>query len=100
MTLLPLAGFRPRGMMRHHGRLQFFISPRQRASWIASLARRIRDAFSEMNRQTRSPRRLMFSNAVAEIQRAPDTYAEFLIRCRRGADQPAARCRAAGRPVR
>ena len=43
----------------------------------------------------------MISYGVAESNRAPDTYAEFLLRLPAAArHEPAARRRAAGHPVR
>jgi hypothetical protein len=43
----------------------------------------------------------MFSYGVAESNRAPDTYAEFLLRLPAAArHEPPARRRAAGHPVR
>ncbi len=44
---------------------------------------------------------LMLSYGVSESDRAPDTYAEFLLRSRAAPrHEPTARHRAAGRPVR
>ncbi len=52
----------------------------QRASWIVCLARRIHDAVSEINYATRRANALMLTYGLAETDRAPDTYAEFLLR--------------------
>jgi hypothetical protein len=76
-------------------------APSQRASWISHLARRVCHAASEIHRATRVASSLMLSYGVAESNRAPDTYAEFLLRSRAAIrHEPAARSRAAGHPVR
>jgi hypothetical protein len=89
---------------RHYGYMDAYSSssaPSQRASWVSSLARRICHAASEMHRSTRVASSLMFSYGVAESNRAPDTYAEFLLRLPAAArHEPAARRRAAGHLVR
>ncbi len=87
--------------MLKHGRLQSSSAPSQRASWVSSLARRVGHVVSEIHRATKVASSLMLSYGVAESNRAPDTYAEFLLRSRATIlHEPAARRRAAGRPVR
>jgi hypothetical protein len=76
-------------------------APSQRASWVSTLARRVRHAVGEMHRANRVASSLRSSYGVAESNRAPDTYAEFLLRLPAAArHEPAARRRAAGHPVR
>lgn len=76
-------------------------APSQRASWVVRPARRIGHAVIEMHRAARVASSLMLSYGVAESDRAPDTYAEFLIRSRATIwHEPEARRREAGRPVR
>jgi hypothetical protein len=50
------------------------------ASKIFCLARRVRAAISEANYATTRLNELMLSYGLAETDRAPDTYAEFLLR--------------------
>jgi len=62
----------------------------QRASWIVCLARRVRDAISEINYANA----LMLTYGAGETNRAPDTYAEFLLRTpATTVHEPPARCR-------
>ena len=63
------------------------------SSWVAGLARRIRDTFSEINyASTRAT--TMFMYGVPDPDRAPDTYAEFLVRTAGPAPhEPPTRCR-------
>ena len=76
-------------------------APSQRASWVSSLTRRVWHVASEMHRATTIASSLMLSYGVAESNRAPDTYAEFLLRSQAAVrHEPAARHRAAGIPVR
>ncbi len=76
-------------------------APSRRASWVSSLARRVCHAVSEMHRASVVASSLMLSYGVSESDRAPDTYAEFLLRSRAAPrHEPTARHRAAGRPVR
>ena len=79
----------------------YISSPQsQRASWVSSLARRVYHAASEMHRATTVASSLMLSYGVAESNRAPDTYAEFLLRTPAASrHEPSARSRAAGHPV-
>lgn len=73
----------------------------ERASWIARFGHRIYHAFSEINRANKRATTLMLSYGLAESDRAPDTYAEFLLRSRAAIrHEPPARSRAAGRQVR
>jgi hypothetical protein len=68
---------------------------------VSSLARRVHDVVSEMNYATKRVTELRLSYGVAESNRAPDTYAEFLLRTAATTrHEPSARRRAAGRPVR
>lgn len=68
---------------------------------VSSLARRVHDVVSEMNYATRRVTELRLSYGVAESDRAPDTYAEFLLRTAATTrHEPSARRRAAGRRVR
>lgn len=52
----------------------------QRASWIVRLARGVRDAISEINYATNRASALRLTCGLGETDRAPDTYAEFLLR--------------------
>jgi hypothetical protein len=75
--------------------------PAQRASWIVRFARQASHVFSEINWANKRMTALMLSYGVAESDRAPDTYAEFLLRSRvTVVHEPAARRRSAGRQVR
>jgi hypothetical protein len=67
---------------------------RQRASWIVGLARRVHDVVSEMNYANTRATELRLSYGLAESDRAPDTYAEFLLRTPgTSLHEPPARCR-------
>jgi len=73
----------------------------RRASWIIRFARQANHVFSEINWADKRMTTLMLSYGVAESDRAPDTYAEFLLRSRLTAfHEPAARRRNAGRQVK
>ncbi len=75
--------------------------PSRRASWIVRFARRVYHVFSEINRANNRASRLLLAYGLPESDRAPDTYAEFLLRSRATIlHEPAARRRAAGHPVR
>ena len=75
--------------------------PSQRASWVSSLARRVCHVASEIHHANKIASSLMLSYGMYEPNRAPDTYAEFLLRSRAAPrHEPAARSRGAGRPVR
>jgi hypothetical protein len=72
----------------------------QPASWIARFARQANHVFSEINWANKRMTALMLSYGV-ESDRAPDTYAEFLLRSRVTVlHEPAARRRSAGHQVR
>ena len=73
----------------------------QRASWIVRFARRVGHVFSEIDRANKRATTLLLAYGLAESDRAPDTYAEFLLRSRATIlHEPVARRRAAGHPVR
>ena len=75
--------------------------PGQRASWIVRFARQAGYVFNEINWANKRMTALLLSNGVEESDRAPDTYAEFLLRSRVTMfHEPAARRRGAGRQVR
>ena len=69
--------------------------------WFAGLARRVGHTVSEMNYATSVLLSRRLSYGAPETDRAPDTFAEFLLRCpgtcRR---EPSARRRVSGSPVR
>ena len=70
-------------------------------TWVSSLARRVHDVVSEMNYASKRVTELMLCYGLAESDRAPDTYAEFLLRTAGTTrHEPSARRRAAGRRVR
>jgi PleD family two-component response regulator len=76
-------------------------APSRRASVCVRLAGRILDAVREMQFATQRTSELMLSCGLAESDRAPDTYAEFLLRTRAVVrHEPAARRRSAGSQVR
>jgi hypothetical protein len=76
-------------------------APHQRASWVSSLARRVRHVASEIHRANKVAASLMLSYGLVEPDRAPDTYAEFMLRSSAASrHEPPARSRAAGQPVR
>ena len=71
----------------------------QRASWIVRVARQANQVFSEINWANKRMTTLMLSYGV-ESDRAPDTYAEFLLRSRLTVwHEPPARRRSAGHQV-
>ncbi len=73
----------------------------QRASWVVSVARRLCKTASDVHHATTVASSLMLSYGMAETDRAPDTYAEFMLRTRAThRHEPPARRRAAGEPVR
>ncbi|MGD0063753.1 MAG: hypothetical protein ABSB76_09960 [Streptosporangiaceae bacterium] len=51
-------------------------------SWVVRLARQVRRGVLELHDANRRASELMFSFWLAESNRAPDTYAEFLLRSR------------------
>jgi hypothetical protein len=76
-------------------------SPGKRASWVVRLARRIRYIASEVNYAEKRVSAMRLSYGVAESDRSPDTYAEFLLRSATvTTHEPPARRRAAGREVK
>jgi len=75
--------------------------PSRRASWLLRFGRRVHHVCSEINQASKRANRLLLAYGLAESDRAPDTYAEFLLRSRATIlHEPAARRRAAGRPVK
>ena len=73
----------------------------QRTSWIVRFARQVNYVFSEINWANKRMTALRLSYGVAESDRAPDTYAEFLLRSRISVlHEPPARRRGAGHQVR
>jgi hypothetical protein len=73
---------------RHTGRMGAHLS-----SWIVGLARRVRRALSEIHRANVQANAYLLSYGLVETDRAPDTYAEFLLRTRAAAlhEPPAGR---------
>jgi predicted phosphoadenosine phosphosulfate sulfurtransferase len=64
------------------------------ASWIARLARRVRGTVSEMNYASARVIALRLCEGLEASDRAPDTYAEFLLRMpTTSLHEPPARCR-------
>lgn len=73
----------------------------QRASWVSSLARHVRHAAREVHHANVVASSLLFSYGLAESDRAPENYAEFLLRTRATSrHEPGASDREAGRPVK
>jgi hypothetical protein len=71
------------------------------SSWVVRLTRRVRHGVLELHDANRRASELMFSYGLAESNRAPDTYAEFLLRSRANVrHEPTACGRAGGRQVR
>ncbi len=69
--------------------------------WVSRVVRRVHDVVSEMNYASKRVTELMLTFGLPESDRAPDTYAEFLLRTAATTrHEPSARRRAAGRPVR
>ena len=100
MALLPLAGNRPAGHAEYMDAYSASAAG-QRTSWIVRFARQASYVFSEINWANKRMTALRLSYSVAESDRAPDTYAEFLLRSRVTVfHEPAARRRSAGRQVR
>ena len=68
---------------------------------MVRFARQAGQVLSEMHGATKRVTALRLSSGFAESDRAPDTYAEFLLRSRLTLiHEPPARRRACGRPVR
>jgi hypothetical protein len=71
------------------------------STWVVSLARRVCHAASEMHHATRVASTLMLSYGLAESDKAPDTYEEFLLRASAAyRHEPSARKRAGGARVK
>jgi hypothetical protein len=63
-------------------------------STITRIARRVRAVLSEMNYAGTRATALMLSDGLEQSDRAPDTYAEFLLRTSvTTLHEPPARCR-------
>ena len=63
-------------------------------STLASLARRVQAVLSEMNYASARMTALRLSEGLEQSNRAPDTYAEFLLRTSvTSLYEPPARCR-------
>ena len=81
----------------HAGNMDVYSSsspPSRRASWIVRFARRVYHVCSEINRANKRASRLLLAYGLAESDRAPNTYAEFLLRSRATIlHEPAARRR-------
>ena len=83
MALLPLAGLPHRSDAGH---MDF--------STLASLTRRVQAVLSEMNYASTRVTALRLSDGLEQSDRAPDTYAEFLLRTSvTSLHEPPARCR-------
>jgi hypothetical protein len=99
MAFLPLAA---RGRTRHAEYMDAYTcsASGQRASWTVRFARRVGRALSEINEANKRASTLLLSYGLAESDRAPDTYSEFLLRSRATVlREPAASRRSAGRQV-
>jgi hypothetical protein len=76
-------------------------TPRQRASWIACLARRVQHGAIEWHHASKLASELLLVKGLVETNRAPDTYAEFRLRAPAATHhEPPARCRAKGQRVK
>jgi hypothetical protein len=63
-------------------------------SQIVCVARRVRNGFIRFHRANQQANALLFSRGLVETDRAPDTYAEFLLRASSAAvHEPSARRR-------
>ncbi len=73
----------------------------RRASWTVRFARQVGHVFRQIHEANKRASMLMLSYGLAESDRAPDTYAEFVLRSRSSVlHEPAAGRRSAGRQVR
>jgi len=73
----------------------------QPASWIVRFARQAGHVLCEIHAANKRASRLLLSYGLTESDRAPDSYAEFLLRSRASIlHEPSARRRAAGHRVR
>ena len=100
MALLPLSARRTE---RHAEDMDAYSSSAsgERASWILRFARQIHHVLSEINEANKRVTTLRLAYGMAESDRAPDTYAEFLFRAGLVClHEPPARRRSAGRQVR
>ena len=71
------------------------------SSWIVRFARHARHVLSEINEANQRATTMRLAYGMAEPDRAPDTYAEFLFRSRMTIiHEPPARQRRAGRQLR
>jgi len=69
--------------------------------FMVRFARRAGQVLAEIHRTTKRATAMRLSYGLAESDRAPDTYAEFLLRSRLALiHEPPARRRACGRKVR
>jgi len=76
-------------------------SPSRRASWVVRLARRISYVAGEISYAQKRLFAVRLGYGVAESDRAPDTYTEFLLRSAAvTTHEPPARSRACGRQVK
>ena len=83
MALLPMAAA---ALVNDVGHMDF--------STLASLARRVQAVLSEMNYASARMTALRLSEGLEQSDRAPDTYAEFLLRTSvTSLHEPPARCR-------
>jgi hypothetical protein len=73
----------------------------ERASWIVRFARQTHHVLSEINEANKRATKMRLAYGMAESDRAPDTYAEFLFRSGLVTlHEPPAHRRSAGRQVR
>jgi hypothetical protein len=101
MTFLPVPSTARRVHPRYMDAYSSSSAASQRASRVSSLARRVCQLASELHYATSVASSLKFSYGLAESDRAPDTYAEFMLRTpTTSRHEPSARRRAAGRQVR
>jgi hypothetical protein len=71
------------------------------STWVSSLARRVCHAASEMHHASRIASALRLSYGLAESDKAPDTYEEFLLRVSAAyRHEPSARQRTVGHRVK
>jgi hypothetical protein len=76
-------------------------SPGRRASWVVRLARRISYVAGEISYAQKRVLAVRIGYGIAESDRAPDTYAEFLLRSAVvTTHEPPALRRASGRQVK
>jgi len=100
MTFLPLSARRTE---RHAEDMDAYSSSAsgERASWILRFARQTHHVLSEINEANKRATTMRLAYGMAESDRAPDTYAEFLFRSSLvSLHEPPARRRSTGRQVR